>query len=190
MQCMRMRVPLHGTSDEQPGIDQCRSIVKELTTLKTKPNAQDGSTPAETESASTLLSEGAAVDKDNMEKAGEFNAMTVALAGEEVDDARVKADALAEVALTKLNVYRDVGDLTSGLSSSVLPGAKVMIHVDAQTSKLAVISKLIDKAAKTLPRRSYLIIWSWLGFSPPSFLRLRTLPGSTRASSGPGTPAN
>ena len=37
LNCMRVGVRLEGISDEQPGIDQCRGLVKELTILKTRP---------------------------------------------------------------------------------------------------------------------------------------------------------
>jgi len=134
--------------------------VKELTALKTRPNTQDGSCPA----AGTLEHEGAVDDVCGADPTRALegspgkaiSAVAVSLGGEEVDEARTRADGKTDVAMTKLNYYKDIDDMVNGIGASVMPHAKVLIHVDAPTSKQSIVSKLIDKAEalfKVLPTK-------------------------------------
>ncbi len=167
MQCARTRVKLDGNSDEQPGIEQCRTIVKELNVLKTKPNAQEGSGVGD--AASSAADADPAADGGDQISLAEratgltsISALAVTVGGpEEVDEVRVQADAKTDVAMTRINYYKHDEGMISGLKSLVMPGSKVMIHIDAPTSKQSVVSKLVDKVealVKLLPTRKLKIV--------------------------------
>ena len=150
LNCLRSSIRLEGISDDQPGIEQCRTLVKELTILKMRSasNALTASTSQGT-AEDTLA---ASSDKTNESLGNKDEAVgTVAIAADdEVDPLDEKAKGKTDMALTKLSYYDSGDDMLKILPSVVMPSHRVLVLIDAPTSKSKVVVKLIDQAAATL----------------------------------------
>jgi len=137
LQCMRAGVRLEGVSDEQPGIEQCRALVAELKTLHNQ-------VPRKGKEDALPLSDEAAEGADFHTKDAN-NGITddaaiesLALGGAvmaQVDQAELVASGRTDVALASLAYYTSVAELLNTLATVVLPSSKVLVLVDAPTSK-------------------------------------------------------
>ena len=140
---MKANIRLDGVSDEQPGIDQCRALVAELKACqKVKlgqadalvANVADGTTVDGSQDADSKL-EGLATDVVAL-PVGESGVV-------EIDPVATAAAAKTELALSALNYYTSWTETAETLNHSVLPTSKVLMLLDAPTSKSKCVSKLI-----------------------------------------------
>ena len=147
LRCMKANIRLDGVSDEQPGIDQCRALVAELKACqKVKlgqadalvANVADGTTVDGSQDADSKL-EGLATDVVAL-PVGESGVV-------EIDPVATAAAAKTELALSALNYYTSWTEAAETLNHSVLPTSKVLLLLDAPTSKSKCVSKLIDQLA-------------------------------------------
>ena len=168
LQCMKTRVPLHGLSDEQPGIDQCRNLVKDLDAMKTAPNAQEGAGPT---NISTGSGNALGASTSDPAKPGETEgtqkqvdstvAVAVVAEEEETDPIREIALGRAELAMSSINYYDDISALAAIVPAVIMPTHKVLIHLDVPTSKIKIAGRLlteVESLCKLLPTKKYKVI--------------------------------
>ena len=157
LQCMTNSIRLEGTSNEQPGIEHCRALVTEMTALKSRPNPQsgDGTTAAVLDSA-LAAADGSTPHADGSEA---VPVVSLGTGGDmEIDLAEERAISRTDVALSKLNYYRDMPQLQQALMSTIMPSSKVFLLVDAPTSKSKVALRLCEQMGaltKSLPTKKF-----------------------------------
>jgi hypothetical protein len=155
---MRAGIKLDRVSEEQPGIEQCRVLVKELQALKSKPVVAEAEGALAADTGSAL-----AAGSEDLSSSGQLNigsalALAAGVLEPEIDPARELATAKAELAMSSLTRYDTWQQLGNSLASVVMPSAKVMFFVDAPTSKPKVVVALLDKVAqlsKSLPTKRF-----------------------------------
>ncbi len=79
----------------------------------------------------------------------------------EVDPLREKTDNKVVAAMGSLNYYSSIQALTESIAGIVMPTQKVLVLIDAPTSKVKVLSALLDKTAalvKTLTTKRIKIV--------------------------------
>ena len=159
--CLSSGVKLDGASDQMPGIEACRTIIKELTAAQ--------SAAAEAYMQSQRPSQGTAVVSDPLAGGPPSGDNLDAESKIEVDgDGMESCDPLLETAATKADVemskhqvYNPTGDWVNQICSQVMPSQKAVILVDAPTSKSRVVMDHLDKVgdmAKVLTARRYRIV--------------------------------
>ena len=184
LRCMKAGIRLDGPSDEQPGIDQCRALVTELKALQKEKSAPDDALPANSAEGSDGLKAEAACPGI----AGDDVAvLPVGESGEaEVDTVAVTAAAKTELALTGLNSYKSWQEAHETLNHSVMPTSKVLLIVDAPTSKAKTVTKMIEqleavsKTLSTKKQKFVVITGSRLELSSAAFNKLElSFPSNT-----------
>ena len=175
LNCMRSGMRLDGNSDDQPGIDQCRALVKELTLLKTKPSGSESkpSTAAAPEGDALEASSppaGDALEASSGSGSNEVGTLVIG-AEDEVDPFEEVACAKTDMALTKLSYYESGNALLKTLPTVVMPSHRLVVMIDAPTSKAQIVVKLIDSAAATVkasPCKNWKVVVS-VGSRPDLF---------------------
>ena len=110
MGAMRTGIPLHGTSEEQPGVEQCRLICEELRKLKNSARtekaggSEDGQAPS-AEGAPSSGADGQVPGPEGGEGGDRFD--TVVAEDVEVDPLREAATRKTDAAMLKLHHYED-----------------------------------------------------------------------------------
>ena len=146
--CMKAGVPLHGLSEEQPGIECCRLLVRELDQAKNpKKNPQDasgGSNNSADEAATNALAATpdalAATASADVEKT-----ITGGLSGEDADPVYERAKSRLAKELMNISYTDSMDVLKSDLAARFLAGEPVIFMVDAQTSKPKISINLMEK---------------------------------------------
>jgi hypothetical protein len=144
LQCTRGGIKLDGVSDQQPGIEQCRVLVKELQALKAGPAepvtrgapGTDSSLAAGTVTDALVADVGCAV------------ALVAGALEAELDPAKDIATSKADLAMANLTRYESWQSLGGSLASVVMPSSKVMFFVDAPTSKAKVVVALLERVTQ------------------------------------------
>ena len=144
---LRTGVRLEGNSDEQPGIEQCRLLVQEMTLLKTRPNAQDPQAAGHALAASTEDGGGVADSGTAADELVTVSSLAVGGALEESDPAMETAVSKSDLAMGKLSYYVDIEQLVNAVPSQIMTTTKAFILVDAPASKVKVVNRLIEHAA-------------------------------------------
>ena len=144
--CMRAGVPLHGLSEEQPGIEHCRVLVKDLDEAKSKPSANAvpaaQATSLGTEVSNAFAATGSAQDTPMTTVGTE--------AVEDADPLLVRARSRTEALLERLQVHDDLASLRAGFVAQVMSDEKVVFWLDAVTSKPKVLNRMMDNLANFL----------------------------------------
>ena len=139
--CMKAGVPLHGLSEEQPGIECCRLLVRELEQAKNPGAASGGSSnPQDAQGSSpppNALTEHASTDVEKT--------MIGGLAGEEADPVYTRAKSRLQNELMNINYTDSMDVLKSDLAARFLANEPVIFMVDAQTSKPKISINLMEK---------------------------------------------
>ena len=144
--CMRAGVPLHGLSEEQPGIEHCRVLVKDLDEAKSKPSA-NAVPAAQATSSGTMVSNAFAATGS----AQDTPMTTVGTeAVEDADPLLVRARSRTEASLERLQVHDDLASLRAGFAAQVMSDEKVVFWLDAVTSKPKVLNRMMDNLANFL----------------------------------------
>ena len=141
--CMRAGVPLHGLSEEQPGIEHCRVLVKDLDEAKSKPSANAvpaaQATSSGTKVSNAFAATGSAQDTPMTTVGTE--------AVEDADPLLVRARSRTEALLERLQVHDDLASLRAGFAAQVMSDEKVVFWLDAVTSKPKVLNRMMDNLA-------------------------------------------
>ena len=144
--CMRAGVPLHGLSEEQPGIEHCRVLVKDLDEAKSKPSANAvpaaQATSSGTKVSNAFAATGSAQDTPMTTVGTE--------AVEDADPLLVRARSRTEALLERLQVHDDLASLRAGFVAQVMSDEKVVFWLDAVTSKPKVLNRMMDNLANFL----------------------------------------
>lgn len=146
---------MEGNSPEQPGIEQCGALVTELEARKTKGTGAAASA-ASTQPGAAVPAAGAAdMDIADDAKGLEPSASDVHVAEgtdelDDMDPIRLAAEKKVESALLRLNYYALAADMASSLGEVVQESQKILVLIDAPTSKARVGVRLVDDAAKIL----------------------------------------
>ena len=153
--CTRGGIRFEGVSDEQPGINQCRVLIKELEAARELKKQEGNNTeetapasePDPTSSASGQAPTGTGSIPDDVD-------MNTVGADILVEKDPIKEAALEKVegAMAKLNVYSDVDRLETALVQTLMPTHKLFIMVDAPTSRSRVALALLDRVAALLTK--------------------------------------
>ncbi len=142
LRCMKANIRLDGSSDEQPGIDQCRALVAELRALQKVPTIADA-----------LVANQDGTPEPRTQTSGESDgSLPCPLsadveATEEVDRVAIAAAAKTEVALSTVNYYASWPEVIETVSHTTMPTSKLLLLVDAPTSKSKILLKMIDQLA-------------------------------------------
>ena len=154
--CMKTNLPLHGVSEDQPGIEQCRVLFKELeASLTRKP--QDG----QGQDTHGLAAAGAGSDQGAAQGGQVANGLDAGVSpGGSVGNTMVideEEDVVAgivrgkvEAALMKINYYPACDQLESVLKGIIMSTHNVVFIVDAPSSKPRVLVNLIDWTVKLI----------------------------------------
>jgi hypothetical protein len=157
LQCMTNSIRLEGTSNEQPGIEHCRALVTEMTALKTRPNPQSGNGTSAAVPDSAVAAEDVSTSAADSSEA--VPVVSLGTGGDtEIDLAEERATSKTELALSKLNYYRDVTQLKESLMSTLMPSSKVFLLIDVPTSMTKVAMRLCDQivaVTKSLPTKKF-----------------------------------
>lgn len=147
--CMRSGVRLEGISADQPGIEQCRMLIEDLQRLKTKPA---GAAPSDNQQEAGAIqdagSDAAGAVQAASSEAGTVEAGTVGVDLLEHDPTREAAKSKTEAAMSKFAYYTKWEQFDDALPSLIMPQQKLLIMVDAPTSKVRVLSEANPKSPK------------------------------------------
>lgn len=146
LRCMKDNMRLEGVSDEQPGIENCRAVVAEMSALKSP--AQKSESVA---TVNSISEEGATVVVGDVSTTAVGESLAVDV---EVDPLKELAISKAELALQNLTYSESLQALEPQLSSILLPSSRVFVLIDAPTSKSQVATRLCQQVAafvKCLP---------------------------------------
>ena len=140
---MRSGAPLHGLSEEQPGIECCRLLVRELDQAKqNNGDASGGSNnsagaAAQGSSPPNALAAQASADVEKTVIGG--------LSGEDADPVYTRAKSRLAKELMNISYTDSMDVLKSDLAARFLAGEPVIFMVDAQTSKPKISINLMEK---------------------------------------------
>ena len=132
--CLKAGTPLHGSSDADPGISDCHTLVKELKRLK-----EEG--VKNSSSATAAASKESGQDSAQVPGTDAIGAMAVsflALPSDEMSESDPLEKAIAQAASAKmdgLHFYTDQKALLSQLPAAVFPGWRLLFLVDSFTSR-------------------------------------------------------
>lgn len=163
LKCMRANIRLEGTSDEQPGIPQCRALVAELKELQGR--AAGGSCESATGAATPSggdVEDAFGPECETSTAKTKVDAVEVSVA-EEADPIMEAALAKTDVALSTLTSYESIADAFSAVESSLVPSSRLLIFIDVPTSKPKILLKLVEQAAgltKALPTKRVKVVVS------------------------------
>ena len=143
---LKENVPLHGTSEQNPGIMDCHVLWAELQKIKSKgavacSSGLAGSVDAD-EGGVSCTAVVQATEDASMEGSHflvDDSAMEDPVETSIADDARRQWDSI--------HVYKKSGDLIQGLTPMLFPMQKVVFVVDAHTSRAKVCCDYIDIVA-------------------------------------------
>ena len=158
--CVRGNTPLHGTSSEQRGIEQCHVIVKEMeASLQRKDDGLGAAAKGAAAGGDGL----AAAGGNGLDAAGGNGGAAAGSGGgagdsmmaqldEEVDPISVVVQQKVEASMMKISSYQTYDDLERCLAGVVLSSHKVIYLIDAPTSKARVVMSMIDWVVKLLAK--------------------------------------
>ena len=142
--CMRAGIRLEGVSEEQPGIEHCRILIKDLDTARARP--ADGRVADTT--AATVASAPAEAGAD----VGDESCDAMLVDEADVDPVKAVVSNRVEAAMSKINIYDTLDSLTQCLVAQVVSSQKIVILVDAPTSRSRVLMTLLDWVGEFLSK--------------------------------------
>ena len=140
---------LHGLSSEQPGIEYCRILIKELDDLKSRPTAgaPSGSGGVAPSGSGGDGNVGLVPGPTGVEVVKTGAGMEVEL---EVDPVLERSELRVDAFVAKLQVHSTLAELQSSFKEHFLSDERVVFIADCPTSKPKVLDRLLENFAKFL----------------------------------------
>ena len=149
--CVNAGVKLDGISDQQPGIEACRTIVKELVTAQkaaaeahAERNQIAAAASGDAPSGDEPSGDASSGNRDALDASSKMDVGESMLVSDPIADA---ASAKVDVDLARHQVYDPASDWANSIRGQLMPSQKVAILVDAPTSKIRVLADHLDKVS-------------------------------------------
>ncbi|CAK0910476.1 unnamed protein product, partial [Prorocentrum cordatum] len=152
--CIRAAVRLEGASEEKPGIPQCRALWAELEALKKGPEtAPKAGAPAAHAAAGDAAASQGPAGADDADADADAGAASIGVGmevEEDRDPAEEAASILAGAFLDAVHVYENEQAMKENLRNLVGPSSKIVVLVDACTSKAKIPLALLEQVASVV----------------------------------------